>query len=113
MADSFIVVRYRENLTINSGTFVPDTGTEEIASCTATLFDAQRNVITGMNEVAVTGFIPGPQTAPYAYEGFSPVALSLPVPATQDCYTIDFEAIDTNGKHYVSTQCLIIKPRGV
>jgi len=117
VADAYTKVKYRDRIDIESGTFVPDTGTETIVGCTATLFDASGAVVAAMDEVPVTSFTPGPQTAPYAIEGFSPVGLGLHEPTFQtgqDVYSLDFEAVDdrTPPGHYVSTQCIIVKPRG-
>jgi hypothetical protein len=115
MADAYSVVRYPEKLSIFSGAWTPDTGTETLSSVACTLRDATGAVAGGVNAAAATGFTDGASAAPVAWLDIDPIALALTQPtfATgQSVYSLEFVATDSAGKRYSSTVAIVLKPAG-
>lgn len=112
MADSFPRVRYNEEVPLNSGTFAPVTGTITLSAVTVTLRDNLGVVVSACNGVPATSFTSGASAAPSAQFIFSASELSLPVPTTQDVYTLEFDATDTAENTYASVLCIVIVPPG-
>ena len=113
MASNPAIVFYPEKVTIYSGAWTPDTGTETLSSVAVTLYDNQWAVAGGISSLAATGFDNLASAAPTAWFDFDPVArtVSQPTPATgQAIYTLRFVATDSNGKRYASDVLLVLKP---
>lgn len=115
MANSYTVIIWPEKVPIYSGAFTPATGTETLSAVTVSLYDASGDIAGEVEDEPATGFTSGASAAPVAFFDVDPIALGLdePTPATgQAVYSLEFVATDSAGKRYVSTQALVLKPKG-